>query len=83
MLDTCRLTCWHAAAPAAGTGWVLREVGKGDEAALVAFCSQHIAHFSAEGLRYATEKLPAAARQQLVALRKEAAGKGSGGGSSS
>ena len=51
---------------------MLRELGKGDQEALVGFCRQHAAHFSAEGLRYATEKLPVALRKELQQLRRDA-----------
>ncbi len=71
-LSQCR-QCRRAPLPRlAGTGWVLRELGKGDQDALVRFCRQHAGHFSAEGLRYAMEKLPAALRKELQQLRKGA-----------
>ncbi|KAL4443630.1 hypothetical protein ABPG75_011367 [Micractinium tetrahymenae] len=54
-----------------GTGWVLREVGKGDADQLVQFVEDHMQHFSREGLRYALEKQPAAVRARLLARHKE------------
>eukprot|EP00803_Ostreobium_quekettii_P003343 evm.model.scf_362EXC.11 EVM.evm.TU.scf_362EXC.11 scf_362EXC:64437-65566(+) len=49
-----------------GTGWLLREIGKGDESALVEFCEWNLEWFTGEGLRYAVEKLP---REQSSKLR--------------
>lgn len=53
-----------------GTGWVLREVGKGDADRLTQFVEAHLQHFSREGLRYALEKQPAAVRGRLLAQHK-------------
>lgn len=54
-----------------GTGWVLRELGKGHEAALLRFVDANLAQFSREGLRYALEHQPASVRQRLMAEHKE------------
>ncbi|KAL4447268.1 hypothetical protein ABPG77_007301 [Micractinium sp. CCAP 211/92] len=59
-----------------GTGWVLRELGKGDPDRLIQFVESNLQHFSREGLRYALEKQPAAVRGQLLAQHKGIAGAG-------
>jgi 3-methyladenine DNA glycosylase AlkD len=52
-----------------GTGWVLRELSQADEARVVAFIEAQLEQFSAEGLRYATEKLPEPTRKRLRGRR--------------
>ena len=52
-------------------GWMLREVGKRDQAALEGFLARHVARMPRTMLRYAIEKLPGRVRQ---AFRK--AGRG-------
>ncbi|CAM8621907.1 COG4912 Predicted DNA alkylation repair enzyme [Comamonadaceae bacterium] len=47
-------------------GWMLREVGKRDEARLLAFLQTHYAALPRTTLRYAIEKFDAAARQALL-----------------
>jgi 3-methyladenine DNA glycosylase AlkD len=51
------------------TGWMLREVGKRDEAALRGFLDEHAAHMPRTALRYAIEKFDEDTRQ--VYLNKE------------
>ncbi|PSC71345.1 DNA alkylation repair enzyme [Micractinium conductrix] len=64
-----------------GTGWVLREVGKGDAGQLLQFVEANLPYFNAEGLRYALEKQPTAVRRRLYAAHKAAAARaGSSGG---
>lgn len=46
-----------------GTGWMLRELAKGNEKQVVHFISSKIGMFTSEGLRYATEKLPKEAKK--------------------
>ena len=48
-----------------GTGWVLRELSVADQPAVITFIETNLVHFSAEGLRYATEKLPPARKAVL------------------
>jgi 3-methyladenine DNA glycosylase AlkD len=45
-------------------GWVMREVGKRDPGELKDFIRSHLQYFSAEGFRYAVEKLPATQRKR-------------------
>lgn len=54
-----------------GTGWVLRELGKGDSPCMLQFVGANLEHFSREGLRYALEHQPAAVRQPLMDRHKE------------
>lgn len=50
-------------------GWMLREVGKQDEAALLAFLDRHAASMPRTMLRYATEKLNERTRSRYMAMR--------------
>lgn len=50
------------------TGWMLREIGKRDEPALVAWLAEHAPRMPRVMLRYATERLPAGTRAELLAL---------------
>ncbi len=49
-------------------GWMLREAGKADEAALVAYVEAHAAAMARTELRYAIERLPEAERRRLMAI---------------
>jgi 3-methyladenine DNA glycosylase AlkD len=49
------------------TGWVLREVGDEDRAALLAFIKQHYQRMPRTALRYAIEHFPAAERKNILA----------------
>jgi 3-methyladenine DNA glycosylase AlkD len=51
-------------------GWMLREVGKQDEAALLAFLDRHARSMPRTMLRYATEKLTEPQRSQYIVLRQ-------------
>lgn len=50
-------------------GWMLREVGKRDEAALRGFLDAHAAEMPRTMLRYSLERLPAEARARYMAAR--------------
>jgi 3-methyladenine DNA glycosylase AlkD len=51
------------------TGWMLREVGKRDEAALCRFLDAYAASMPRTMLRYAIEKLPESTRTRYLALK--------------
>lgn len=53
------------------SGWMLRYVGKADRKVLMAFCDEHLRHFTPEGLRYALEKQPAEVRKRYAARLKQ------------
>lgn len=48
-----------------GAGWCVRDVGESRQAEAVAFIEAHMPHWSPEGLRYATEKLPSTLQTRL------------------
>jgi 3-methyladenine DNA glycosylase AlkD len=54
------------------TGWLLREVGKRDVAALDAFLERHAATMPRTALRYATERMSPTRRAEWLGLRKTA-----------
>jgi len=56
------------------TGWMLREVGKRDEAALQGFLSAHAARMPRTTLRYAIERLPEVERQAWLAAGRRTPG---------
>ena len=58
-----------------GTGWVLRELGLAEPARVVAFIEANLATFSSEGLRYATEKMPAETKARLKEMHRARGGK--------
>lgn len=49
-------------------------MGKADKKLLMAFCDEHLRHFTPEGLRYALEKQPNAVRKQYAAHLKQLKG---------
>lgn len=51
------------------TGWLLREAGKRDAAALDAFLERHAATMPRTALRYAIERLPPAVRKEWLARK--------------
>jgi 3-methyladenine DNA glycosylase AlkD len=51
-------------------GWMLRELGKRDEAALLEFLDAHAAAMPRTMLRYATERLPGTIRGRYITLRR-------------
>lgn len=51
-------------------GWMLREMGKKDEAALRAFLETHAAVMPRTALRYAIERLPERAKKDYMARKK-------------
>lgn len=48
-----------------GCGWALRELSLADRPRVLQFIADNAAHMSREGLRYATEKLPAALKAKI------------------
>jgi len=54
-------------------GWMLREVGKRDDAVLRAFLDRHASAMPRTALRYAIERLPASSRNRYMALPRTAA----------
>jgi 3-methyladenine DNA glycosylase AlkD len=48
-------------------GWMLREVGKRSEVALVEFLKENYAQLSRTALRYAIERFPADRRKRMLA----------------
>ena len=50
-------------------GWMLREVGKQDQAALTEFLENHATHLPRTALRYAIERFPEAQRQYFLRKR--------------
>jgi 3-methyladenine DNA glycosylase AlkD len=53
-------------------GWMLREVGKRDEAVLLAFLDRHAGAMPRTTLRYALERLSAARRKRYMAVARRA-----------
>lgn len=55
-----------------GGGWVLRELSVANPAMVAEFIREHICSFSAEGLRYAVEKMSPELAGELKSARKNA-----------
>jgi 3-methyladenine DNA glycosylase AlkD len=60
------------------SGWMLREVGKRDESALLAFLEEHAEVMPRTMLRYAIERLPEARRRDFLSRGRLAARSGPG-----
>ncbi len=58
------------------TGWMLREVGKRDEAVLDAFLAEHAAQMPRTMLRYAIERMSPRKRQAYLARKPPGRAKG-------
>ena len=72
LLEVCAATVTHPERFAqTGTGWVLREMGQAEAKQVVRFIEDNLSFFSAEGLRYATEKMPAQTKTRLTRLYHE------------
>ena len=72
LLEVCAATVKHPERFAqTGTGWVLRELGQAEPERVVRFIEDNLPSFSAEGLRYATEKMPAQTKARLTRLYRE------------
>ncbi|MDX1615398.1 MAG: DNA alkylation repair protein [Candidatus Promineifilaceae bacterium] len=66
LLDVCAATVRDPARFAqTGTGWVLRELAQAEPQRVMAFIEDNLAHFSSEGLRYATEKMATETKLRL------------------
>jgi hypothetical protein len=63
MLSTCgQLVARQPRFAQTSNGWLLRELSLAECDRVFGFIDQHLPLFSLEGLRYATEKMPAATR---------------------
>lgn len=72
MLETCGATIRSEERFAqTGTGWTLRELSLAEQDRVVNFIKRHSALFSAEGMRYATEKMPKETGERLRKSRRE------------
>ena len=71
LLETCAATVRHPERFAqTGTGWVLRELSRGDMKRVISFIEKNIDYFSNEGLKYATEKMPPETKIRLREMHK-------------
>jgi len=72
LLDICYATIKHPERfSQTGTGWVLRELSLTSPEKVVSFVQNNISYFSAEGLRYAAEKIANEDKLSLKSLHKE------------
>ena len=72
LLEVCAATVKHPERFAqTGTGWVLRELGQAESERVVRFTEDNLPSFSAEALRYATEKMSAQTKARLTRLYRE------------
>lgn len=73
LLTVCQATVKHPERfSQTGTGWVLRELWRAAPGDVVKLIETNIRFFSAEGLRYATEKMSAAEKKRLKLAWKAA-----------
>ncbi len=59
-----------------GCGWALRELSVHERGRVIAFIDDHAKHLSREGVRYATEKMPASVRDAVKARHAARSGPG-------
>jgi len=67
MLETCAVTVRSEERFAqTGVGWLLRELGEADQAAVLDFTRQHLPLMSREAVRYVIERMPKALQAELL-----------------
>lgn len=72
LLEVCAATVKHPERFAqTGTGWVLRELGQAEPKRVIRFIEDSLASFSAEGLRYALEKMSTQTKTRLTRRYRE------------
>lgn len=57
-----------------GVVWVLRELSRAEQEAVIAFTERHVGRLSREGIWYIVEKIPATEKKRLLALHAQRSG---------